>query len=125
MMDRRSWFLIFVVGAIWGASYLFIEIGIRDMSPAVVAWARVALGAAFLVPFAWSRGVFKINARVGLAVSLAATRVAVPSVLIGEGQEEMPAPLSGSLVASPPLWRALLPPTLDPTGRSEGIRRGG
>ena len=43
-MDRRSWILVTAVGAIWGASFLFIEIGIRDMSPAVVAWARVALG---------------------------------------------------------------------------------
>ena len=115
-MDRRSWILIFVVGAIWGASFLFIEIGIRDMSPSVVAWARVALGAAFLVPFAWYRGVLRVpGAGVGLIVFLAATQVAVPFVLIGEGQKDITSSLSGILVASTPLWTALLAIRLDPS----------
>ena len=121
-MDRRSWLGIFVVGAIWGASYLFIEIGIRDMSPAMVAWARVALGAAFLVPFAWYRGVLRINARLGLVVFIAAAQVAVPFVLIGQGQEEITSSLSGILIASTPLWTALLAIWLDPSERSEGIQ---
>jgi drug/metabolite transporter (DMT)-like permease len=122
-MDRRSWTLVFAVGAIWGASFLFIEIGIRDMSPAVVAWARVALGAAFLVPFAWYRGVLRVpGAGVGLIVFLAATQVAVPFVLIGEGQKEITSSLSGILVASTPLWTALLAIRLDPSERSEGIQ---
>ena len=122
-MDRRSWILIFVVGAIWGASFLFIEIGIRDMSPAVVAWARVALGAAFLVPFAWYRGVLRVpGAGVGLIVFLAATQVAVPFVLIGEGQKDITSSLSGILVASTPLWTALLAIRLDPSERSEGVQ---
>ena len=122
-MDRRSWTLVFAVGAIWGASFLFIEIGIRDMSPAVVAWARVALGAAFLVPFAWYRGVLRVpGAGVGLIVFLAATQVAVPFVLIGEGQKDITSSLSGILVASTPLWTALLAIRLDPSERSEGIQ---
>ena len=122
-MDRRSWILIFVVGAIWGASFLFIEIGIRDMSPAVVAWARVALGAVFLVPFAWYRGVLRVpGAGVGLIVFLAATQVAVPFVLIGEGQKDITSSLSGILVASTPLWTALLAIRLDPSERSEGVQ---
>lgn len=122
-MDRRSWFLIFIVGAIWGASFLFIEIGIRDMSPSVVAWARVALGAAFLVPFAWYRGVLRVSgAGVGLIAFLAATQVAVPFVLIGEGQKDITSALSGILVASTPLWTAILAIKLDPSERSHGIQ---
>lgn len=48
-MDRRSWTSLFVLGAIWGASYFFIKIGNRDMSPWMVAWARVALAAVVLL----------------------------------------------------------------------------
>ncbi|MDQ2676242.1 MAG: DMT family transporter, partial [Actinomycetota bacterium] len=122
-MDRRSWIFVLVVGAIWGASFLFIEIGIRDMSPAVVAWARVALGAAFLVPYAWSRGVLRVpGAGVALIVFLAATQVAAPFVLIAEGQKDITSSLSGILVASTPLWTALLAIRLDPSERSRGIQ---
>jgi len=111
------------LGAIWGASFLFIEIGIRDMSPSVVAWARVALGAAVLVPFAWHRGVLRVpGATLALIAFLGAVQVAVPFVLIARGQEEITSSLSGILVASTPLFTALLAIRLDPTERSRGIQ---
>src|SRR5687767_11772829 len=81
-MDRRSWTLVFVIGAIWGVSFLFIEIGIRDMSSSVVAWARVALGAIVLVPVAWFRGELRVEgASVRLIVLLSAFQVAIPFVV--------------------------------------------
>jgi drug/metabolite transporter (DMT)-like permease len=111
------------LGAIWGASFLFIEIGIRDMSPSVVAWARVALGAAVLMPFAWYRGALRVpGAAVGLIAFLGAVQVAVPFVLIARGQEEITSSLSGILVASTPLFTALLAVKLDPSERSQGIQ---
>ena len=51
-MDRRAWTLLLVLGAIWGASYMFIKIGLRDLSPGMVAWARIALAALVLVALA-------------------------------------------------------------------------
>src|SRR5215211_2918564 len=48
-MDRRAWFWLLALGAIWGASYMFIAIGLRDLSPAMVAFVRVALAAAVLI----------------------------------------------------------------------------
>ncbi len=47
-MDRRSWVMLLVLAAIWGASYMFIKIGLRDLSPAMVAWSRIALAAVVL-----------------------------------------------------------------------------
>ncbi len=111
------------LGAIWGASFLLIEIGLRDMSPSVVAWARVALGAAVLVPFAWYTGVLRVpGASVGLIAFLGAAQVAVPFVLIAKGQEDITSSLSGILVASTPLFTALLAIKLDPAERSRGIQ---
>ena len=111
------------LGAIWGASFLCIEIGIREMSPSVVAWARVALAAAVLVPFAYYRGVLRVpGATIGLIAFLGAVQVAVPFVLIARGQEEITSSLSGILVASTPLFTALLAIRLDPSERSRGIQ---
>ncbi|MEJ7876696.1 MAG: DMT family transporter [Solirubrobacterales bacterium] len=122
-MDRRSWTLVLALGAIWGASFLFIEIGLRDLSPAMVAWARVALAALVLVPFAWYRGQLRVpGATVGLIAVLSAIQVAVPFVLIARGQEEITSSLSGILVASTPLFTALLAIRFDPAERSEGVR---
>jgi len=122
-MDRRSWTLVMALGAIWGASFLFIEIGLRDMGPAVVAWARVALAAAVLVPVAAYRGELRIpGAGVGLIALLGTVQVGVPFAILARGQEEITSSLAGILVASTPLFTALLAVRVDPTEKSEGVR---
>lgn len=111
------------LGAIWGASFLFIEIGLRDMGPAVVAWARVALAAAVLVPVAAYRGELRIpGAGVGLIALLGTVQVGVPFAILARGQEEITSSLAGILVASTPLFTALLAIRVDPTEKSEGVR---
>src|SRR3954464_14411055 len=108
-MQRRAWALLLVLGAIWGASYLFIKIGIRDLSPAMVAWLRVALAALVLVPLASRRaGIANFRGRLGVLVLLGATQVAGPFILISAGEEEISSSLAGILVASAPLFTALL-----------------
>ncbi|MDQ3759621.1 MAG: DMT family transporter [Actinomycetota bacterium] len=122
-MDRRSWTLVMALGAIWGASFLFIEIGLRDLGPAVVAWARVALAALVLVPVAAYRGELRIpGASVGLIALLGTVQVGVPFAILARGQEEITSSLAGILVASTPLFTALLAVRVDPTQKSEGIR---
>ena len=56
MVDRRAWTLLLMLSAIWGASYMLIKIGIRDFSPGMVAFLRIALGAAVLLAIAARRG---------------------------------------------------------------------
>ncbi|CAN5565812.1 DMT family transporter [soil metagenome] len=122
-MDRRSWTWLLVLGAIWGASYLFIEIGLRDMGPGVVAWMRVALGAAVLIPVAASQGALSgVRSRAGWLIVVGTIQVAGPFVLIAQGQEEITSSLAGILVASAPLFTALLAFGLDPAERSSGLR---
>jgi drug/metabolite transporter (DMT)-like permease len=123
-MDRRAWTLLIVLGAIWGASYLFIKIGIRDLSPWMVAWARVALAAVVLVPLAMRAGALRLARRSGLPwlFLLGAIQVAGPFVLISAAEEEISSGLAGILVASAPLFTALLAIRLDQEERSQGLR---
>lgn len=122
-MDRRAWTMLLALAAIWGASYLFIEIGLRDLSPAVIAWARIALAALVLVPIAAVRGQLRLpGASVPVIALLAAIQVAGPFILIAEGQEEITSSLAGTLVASTPLFTALLAIRLDQDERAHGVR---
>jgi drug/metabolite transporter (DMT)-like permease len=123
-MDRRAWTLLIVLGAIWGASYLFIKIGIRDMSPWMVAWARIALAALVLVPLAARAGALRIARAPGLPwlFLLGAIQVAGPFVLIAAAEQEISSGLAGILVAAAPLFTALLAIRLDHDERSHGLR---
>ncbi|MDP9187716.1 MAG: DMT family transporter [Actinomycetota bacterium] len=122
-MDRRSWTWLLVLGAIWGASYMFIEFGLRDMSPGVIAWLRVALAAAVLLPLAAIRGALAgVRSRIGWLFVVGSIQVAAPFVLIAQGQEEITSSLAGILVASAPLFTALLAVRLDQEERSRGLR---
>jgi drug/metabolite transporter (DMT)-like permease len=126
-MDRRAWTLLLVLGAIWGASYLFIKIGVRDLSPAMVSWARVTLAAAVLVPLAAHNGALGRARDVGFGwlTLLAATQIAGPFVLIAAAEEEISSGLAGILVASAPLFTALLAMRVDAEERSRGLRLAG
>ena len=122
-MDRRSWTLLLILGAIWGASYLFIKIGLRDMSPAMVSFLRVALGALALLPIALSQSALRgLGARTWTLILVGAIQVAVPFVLIAQGEEEITSALAGILVASAPLFTALLAVRVDHEERSSGLR---
>jgi drug/metabolite transporter (DMT)-like permease len=122
-MDRRAWFWLLALGAIWGASYLFIAIGLRDLSPAMVAFLRIALAAAVLIPVAAAQGALTGARRyAGWLVLVGAVQVAGPFVLISAGEEEISSSLAGILVAAAPLWTAVLAIWVDPQERSHGFR---
>jgi drug/metabolite transporter (DMT)-like permease len=125
-MDRRAWFWLLALGAIWGASYMFIALGLRDLSPAMVAFLRIALAAAVLVPVALAQGALA-GARpyAGWLVLVGAVQVAGPFLLISAGETEISSSLAGILVAAAPLFTALLAIWVDHEERSQGLRLAG
>jgi drug/metabolite transporter (DMT)-like permease len=125
-VSRRSWTLLLTLAAIWGSSYMLIKIGIRDLSPAMVAWSRVALAAAMLAAYAHARGALAgYGAQVPALVLLATTQVAAPFLLIAAGEREISSSLAGILVSSTPLFTALLAIRVDHEERSGGLRLAG
>lgn len=122
-MNRRSWTLILALAGIWGASYLLIAIGLRDLDPVMIAFLRIALAALVLVPVAALRGAFAgLGRRWGLLAMLGAVQAAGPWVLLAFGQEEVSSSLAGILVASTPIFTALLAIRFDQAERARGLR---
>jgi drug/metabolite transporter (DMT)-like permease len=113
-VERRSWILLGLLASLWGASYLFIKIGLEDFSPAMVVFLRTLLAALVLAPLALQRGAMRgLRPLLWPIVLLAAVQVAVPFLLISWGEEEISSSLAGILVASAPILTALLAVFID------------
>ena len=123
-MSARAWALFAAVSVAWGIPYFFIKVAVdADVPPAFVAWSRVTLGAALLLPLALRRG-----ALTGLrpyAVPIAAyavTEITVPFVLIAIGEQHVSSSLAAILISSMPLILATLAWRFSPEDRPTGAR---
>ena len=115
------WLLL--LASIWGASYMFIKIGLRDLSAPMIACVRIALAAAVLVPVAASqRALGAVRGRAGTVAIVGAVQVAGPFLLIGLGEQEISSALAGILVATAAIFTAVLAIWVDHEERSEGLR---
>jgi drug/metabolite transporter (DMT)-like permease len=109
---------------IWGVPYLFIRIALdAGVPPGFIAWARVALGAVLLMPFALRRGTLHGLWQRGWAIAAyAACEIAVPFTLISIGERYISSSLTAILIASMPLFVALLAARLSPADKPTGLR---
>ena len=115
------WLLL--LASIWGASYMLIKIGLRDLPAPMVAWMRIALAALVLVPVAASQRALGVaRGRVGTLAVVGAVQVAGPFLLIALAEEEISSALAGILVATAPIFTAMLAIRVDHEERSEGVR---
>src|SRR5215211_4927998 len=108
-VTARGWALFAAVSVIWGMPYLFIKLAVEEMSPSVVAWSRLAIAAAVLLPIAWKLGALRgLGARWKMLTAFAAVEMAVPWPLIGFGEVRISSSLAAILIAAVPLVVALL-----------------
>jgi drug/metabolite transporter (DMT)-like permease len=123
-MTPRAWLLFGAVSVVWGVPYFFIKVAVDDgVPPAFVAWSRVALGAAVLLPLAWRRGALRgLAGRWRAIAAYTACEVAVPFLLIALGEQHVSSSLAAILIASMPLMVALLSARLSPADRPTGRR---
>jgi len=48
-MDNKNWFLVLILGFLWGSSFLFVEILLNFMNPFIIVYFRVAIASIFLI----------------------------------------------------------------------------
>jgi drug/metabolite transporter (DMT)-like permease len=120
-MSARGWALFAAVSVVWGMPYLFIKIGVEELSPGFVAWSRVTLAAVVLLPLALKRRAFR-GLPLRWLVAFAAAEIAIPFPLIGFGEQRISSSLAAILIAALPLVIAFLALRFDRSERPTPTR---
>ena len=122
---RRGYAALGLLALIWGAAFLFIKLGVRDMSPATLVFSRTLLGAGTLgLIFAARRQTpFPAGTRARLLpfAVLAILGSLVPWVAIAFGEQSISSGLASILNATTPLWTAVFAYWVTPTERPSGL----
>jgi len=108
-VSRRGWVLFATMSVIWGIPYLLIKVAVAGVPVPVLVLARVAIGAALLLPLAVRRGQLRVLLPYWrwLAV-FAVVEIVSPWFLLSEAERTLSSSMSGLLIASVPIIGALL-----------------
>ena len=125
-MSRRHLVMLLALAAIWGASFLFIKVAVRDFEPATLVFFRVLLAALTLLPIALATsGLSGLRASwVGLTV-MGALNSAVPFWLLSFGETRLDSGLTAVIQAAAPIFTVLIAMRYDPSQRASGARLAG
>jgi drug/metabolite transporter (DMT)-like permease len=112
-VGRRNYLLLAAISLIWGASFLFIKVAVRDLDPASLILGRLALAAltlALIAPFVVgtraTMGQLRANIRWLTVVALVNT--AIPFWLLSWGETRIDSGLASILQAAVPIFNALI-----------------
>ena len=122
MSNRYAMYLV-ALGAIWGSSYLFIKVGVRELSPAALIEIRLLCALPLLLAFAVERyGWAPLRAAWRESLVLGVLNAAVPFTLIAWGEQHVDSGVAAVANSSVPIFVAILAVWFVPSERSTGWR---
>lgn len=108
---ERAWLTLaelILLGAIWGASFLFMRVSANDFGAIPLVEVRLGLGALVLVPFLWAgRAAFPLRLWPKLAL-IGAINSAAPFILFAWAAQRAPAGIGAIANAMTVLFTALV-----------------
>lgn len=109
--QERGWLTpleLALLGAIWGASFLFMRVAAKDFGAMPLVEVRLALGSLVLLPFLWrSRALFPAKLWPKIAL-IGAINSAVPFILFAWAAQRAPAGIGAIANAMTVLFTALV-----------------
>ena len=110
MMSNRDWFLVFSLGILWGASFLFVEVLLDLINPFLIVYFRVSIASVILVLYLYlSKTKFKVTNKIVYNLFIMALlNNVVPFLLIAYGQQTTTGGLASILNANTSLITILL-----------------
>ncbi len=122
-MSRRDTLLLLLLAAIWGASFLFIKLGVDALEPSVVVLGRLVFGALFLLALLPGRGgLAPLRGHLVPLVVLGALNNAVPFWLLGFAETRLDAGMTAVIQAAAPIFTVILASRMDLSQRVTGVR---
>ena len=108
-MSRRGWVLFAAMSVIWGLPYLLIKVAVGGVSVPVLVLARVALGAALLLPFALrGKQLSALKPVWPWLMLFALVEIIMPWFALSEAERGISSSLTGLLIASTPIIVAVI-----------------
>ncbi len=109
----RYWPLLFLLGAIWGASYLFIKVALEDVEPAPMMAIRALVAGLMLFGYlaltlGASRALQELRASWRAALVLGAVNAAIPFWLVAWGEKHVDSSVAGIAQSTVPIFTFLL-----------------
>jgi drug/metabolite transporter (DMT)-like permease len=113
MGRHRNLAMLIGLALIWGASFLFIKVAVRELTPATLIVGRLGLAAitlGLLVPFVVGSGetVRQLRANWVWLVVVALVNTAIPFWLLSWGETRIDSGLASIIQASVPIFNALI-----------------
>lgn len=108
-MSRRAVLLFAMLGLVWGMPYLLIKVAVEYVEPTFVVFARVALGAAVLVPIVLARRQFHLlRGRWHWVAAFAVVEITFSFLALTWAEQRISSSLAALLIAAVPIVGAIL-----------------
>ncbi len=122
--------MLLALSAIWGSSFMFIKVGVRQLEPSTLVAGRLVLAALTLVVIVAARmplgtAIAQIRAHLGAFLFVAVLNSVVPVWLLAWGETRIDSGLAALLQACAPLFTALLAALFVRAERVSGNRLAG
>jgi drug/metabolite transporter (DMT)-like permease len=105
----RAWAAFAALCVIWGIPYFLIKVAVAEVPPLLIAWCRLLLATAVLLPLAWKRGALgSLRGHTAALCAFALAEFAIPFTVISSGEQWISSSVTGILIATVPLWVVLL-----------------
>ena len=115
--------MLLALAGIWGASFLFIKVGVRDFEPATLVFLRVLLAALTLLPIVLlTTGLGGLRASWLQLGIMGALNSALPFWLLTFGETRLDSGLAAVIQAAAPIFTVLIAVRYDPSQRVTGAR---
>jgi drug/metabolite transporter (DMT)-like permease len=126
-VSRRHLLMLLVLASLWGASFMFIKVGVRELHPTTLVCLRLGIGALTLTPLLLLRlgareSVRQVRASLGPLVLVGLLNSAIPIVSLAWAETRIDSGLAAVIQAAAPLFTALLALWLVRSERVTGSR---